>query len=252
MRSSLCRGFVVHQRRDAPVHGFRYGVFMLLLDLDELPALDARLRLFGCERPRVVSFRRRDHLGDPARSMRASIEDLLGRAGVPTPGGRIELLTHCRVAGYVFNPVSFFYCYDAAGALAAVVAEVNNTFGERHPYVLPVRDGTVWHEKKLMHVSPFFSMAGSYRFHLAPPGDDVVEARIDLWHGDHVALASRLSLRREPLSDGALARALVAFPFVTTKVIAAIHWQALRLWLKRAPVFTKPPYDPEAAKGESA
>jgi DUF1365 family protein len=253
MSSSLCAGWLTHQRRDAPGHGFRYALYMLLLDLDELPSLAARLRLFGCNRRRPVAFYDRDHLGDPGRPARANLEALLAAHGIHAPAGRILLLTHARVFGYVFNPISVFYCFDPEDRLVAAVAEVSNTFGERHPYVLEARDGgATWHEKKLLHVSPFFSMQGSYRFHLPVPSASGVEARVDLWHGDRLALAARLSLDRRPLTDAALARALCRYPFITAQVVAGIHWQAFRLWRKGAPVFSKPPYDPAAARRESA
>jgi DUF1365 family protein len=250
--SALYRGVVVHGRRIRPVHAFRYRLFMLLLDLDALPDLDRRLRLFGHNRGRPVSYRDADHLGDPSRSTRDNVEAFLRDGGLEVPGGPIFVLTHGRVFGYVFNPVSFFYCYDREGRLAAVVAEVNNTFGERHPYRLPVRDRAyVWHEKKLMHVSPFFSLDGTYRFELPPPGERL-EARIDLAHGGETVLASHLSLERRSLTDASLLGALARYPLMTASVIAAIHWQALRLWLKGARVWTKPPYDPEAARRRPA
>jgi DUF1365 family protein len=252
VNSALYRGFVTHRRTTGPAHGFRYDLYMLLLDLDELPELDDRLRLFGHNRARPVTFRDRDHLGDPQRKVRENLAALFEERRQPFPDGRVLLLTHGRVFGYVFNPVSFFYCHDSAGTLRAVVAEVNNTFGERHPYLLPVTGGaTVWREKKLMHVSPFFSMAGSYTFELPPPAERC-EAVIDLHHGATTVLATRLSLERRPLTDGALLRALARCPLVTVKVIAAIHWQALRLWMKGAKVWRKPRYDPETARNEPA
>jgi DUF1365 family protein len=133
-----------------------------------------------------------------------------------------------------------------------VGAEVNNTFGERHPYVLPVVEGrTVWLEKKLMHVSPFFSMAGSYRFELPAP-DEHLKLAVDLTQGGRTVMAGRLELRRLPLSDAALAKALLRYPLMTVQVTAGIHWEALKLWLRGARVWTKPPFDPEAARGEPA
>ena len=147
---------------------------MLLLDLDELPDLDRRLRLFGHNRRRALAFRDRDHLGDAPGPVRDKVEALLRREGIEPPGGRILLLTHPRVFGYVFNPVSFLYCYEPRGRLLVRVAEVSNTFGDRHAYA---GSRPAWGDKQLMHVSPFFPMAGSYLWDLPDPGPERVEAR---------------------------------------------------------------------------
>lgn len=249
-RSALYRGFVTHRRLTGPDHGFRYALYMCLLDLEELGELDRRVRLFGHNKRRPLGFYEADHLEGGTAPLRDSLEALFAREGVTWPGGRVELLTHCRVLGHVFNPISVFYCYGPGDELAAVVAEVNNTFGDRHPYVLPVEDGrAVWRHKKLMHVSPFFSLAGSYHFELPAPGPRL-EAVVDLTRGGRTELATRLSLERQPLDDTQLARALVRYPLVTLKVVAAIHWQALRLWWKGARFWSQPAYDPEAARGE--
>jgi DUF1365 family protein len=253
LRSSLCEGWISHERRDPPRHAFRYRVFLTLLDLDELPQLDRSLRLFGHGRARPVSFRDRDHLAATGRGIRADLEDAVRNAGHALPGGRVELLTHCRIFGYVFNPVSVFYCYDRAGRLELAVAEVNNTYGDRHCYVLPVEgDRFEWRAKKLMHVSPFFPPeAGTYRFELPPPGEGVALG-IDLTRGGETALRARASLTRRPLTDGALARALLRHPLVTLKVIGAIHFEAYRLWRKRARFWARPGYDPRHASGGPA
>jgi DUF1365 family protein len=247
--SSLCVGSVFHHRLDPPEHRFAYPLYMLLLDLDELPALDRRLWLLGHNRPRPLSFRDQDHLGSATIGVREKIETFLREEGIEPPGGRILLLTHPRVFGYVFNPVSFFYCYEPGGRLAARVAEVNNTFGDRHAYA---GSSGVWKDKKVMHVSPFFSLAGSYRWDLPEPDEGRVEARVDLTREGRPLLKARLTLRPEPLSDRALARALLLYPFMTLKVVAAIHFEALRLWRKGAPVFQVPAYDPESARREVA
>lgn len=248
--SGLYQGHVVHRRLAGPGHGFRYPLYMLLLDLDELGALDRRLRLFGHNRARPVGFNDRDHLDAGDDPTRAKLERTFAREGLPFPGGRVLLLTHPRVFGYVFNPVSFFYCFDAAGGLAAVVAEVNNTYGDRHCYVLTGHSGA-WDSKKLMHVSPYFSLAGTYRWELSPPGDHL-DVAVDLSQGGARVLTAGLHLERRPLSDAALLRALVTYPLMTASVIAAIHWEALRLRWKGAIFRDRPPYDPEAARGETA
>jgi hypothetical protein len=263
--SAIFTGLVTHERFAAPPHRFRYPVCLYLLDLDELPELDRRLRLFGWNRPRPASFRDGDHLGDPGRSLAGNLRAFVESQGQRWPGGRVLALTNCRVFGYVFNPLSLFYCFDGEGALRAVVAEVNNTFGDRHPYLLVVPDREppescrpgdrprfTWREKKVMHVSPFLSLDGTYVFDLEAPSDRV-RVRIDLTAGGATQLSATLALdRRMELSDAAIARSLLRYPFETMKVIGAIHWEALRLWRKRAPFWSRPPYDPDAARRRPA
>lgn len=253
-RSALYVGTVAHDRRHGPRHRFHYPLYMHLVDLDELPALDRSLRLFGHNRVRPVSFRDGDHLGEPGRPVAENVRAFVEREGLAWPGGRVLLLTHCRVFGYVFNPVSFYYCHDRDDRVAAIVAEVNNTFGERHCYLLgPATEVTppggprTWRDKKVFHVSPFFSLDGSYRFEMSPPGGEL-RVRIDLTVGDVPQFRATLALRRTPLDDRALARMLVRYPFMTAKVMAAIHWEALRLWRKGVPYWSKPRYDPEVAR----
>lgn len=252
LRSALCEGVVTHRRALAPRHAFRYRMFMALLDLDELDTLERSLALFGHHRSRPLRFRDDDHLAGSADGVRRDLEMAAGAEGIEMPDGRVELLTSCRVLGHVFNPVSFFYCYDREDRLRLVVAEVNNTFGDRHAYVLPVRGSYEWARKKLMHVSPFTRPdAGTYHFALPPPGERI-EAVVDLAAGGATVIATRLSLARRPLDDRAIASALLRFPFQTLKVVAAIHYEALRLWAKGAPFWPPPPYDPAAARGGPA
>jgi hypothetical protein len=259
-RSGLYTGVVTHRRLHGPAHGFGYPIYMHLLDLDELDAIDARLRLFGRNRRRPVAFHDADHFRDASRDIRENLRALVEADGVAWPGGRVSLLTHCRVFGYVFNPVSFYYCHAPDGRLAVIVAEVNNTFGDRHPYVLPVATaerheasqaagGTRyrWTAKKLMHVSPFFPIDGSYRWEFDEPGDRL-RARVDVTLRGERQFTAALALTRRELSDRGIAGALLRYPLVTVKVIGAIHWEALKLWLKGAPFHSQPPYDPEAAR----
>jgi len=252
-RSSVCEGWVSHRRHDRPGHGFRYRLFLTLLDLDELPALERELRLFGHNRHRPLSFRDGDHLAASGRGVRADLEETVRATGHAMPEGRVELLTNCRVLGYVFNPVSIFYCYGRDERLVLAVAEVNNTYGDRHRYVLPVGDSSFeWRTKKLMHVSPFFQPdAGTYRWELPPPAERV-SLGVDLTRGGETVLAARLSLDRRPLTDRALASALLRYPFMTVQVIGAIHFEALRLWRRGARFWERPPYDPELARGGPA
>lgn len=242
-------GRVMHERLSPQRHGFRYRLYMHRLVLDELPALSGRLRLLGINRWRPAAFFEADHLPG-AGTLRARVESRLRQAGVTAPVGTIELVTHCRVFGYVFNPASFFFCYGPDEALAAVVVEVNNTFGESHAYVLAVHDQPVT-AKKVFHVSPFMTLDGTYRFafEVSPSRLDV---RIDLYRTGRPVFVSRLALERRPLTDAGLALALLRYPLVTLAVTGRIHWQALRLWWKGATSYPKPPLDPEAARTGSS
>jgi DUF1365 family protein len=147
--------------------------------------------------------------------------------------------------------VSFFYCFDAHGALRYVVAEVNNTFGDTHPYLLERAGSDRYRTKKVLHVSPFFDMAGTYEWNLPVPGERI-EARCDLYHGETLSIASRLQMQRRPLSDAAIIECLAALPFMTLRVMFGIHFQALKLWLKGAPFHKAPVFDPVRAADEPA
>lgn len=260
-RSGLLVGRVSHSRLTPRAHAFAYDLFMLRLDLAEVAMLDARLRLFGTRWWKAVRFEPTDFMGlrrgtaamaDRLTALRAAVVAALTADGVTAAIGRIELVAHGRIAGYVFNPVSFFACYsEPDGVLAGVVADVHNTFGERHAYVLPVVRQSApgaWRQKKVFHVSPFFTLDGTYRFQMMF-ADDAVDIRIDLHTGGRPVFLSRLQLTQQPLTDGALARALTQFPAMSARVIGAIHWEALRLWRKGLPYLSKPAYDPARARG---
>ncbi len=241
MRSALYVGTVMHARRGAVRNVFRYPVYMTLLDLAEGPDLDRRLRLFGWNRAAVTSYHERDHLDVPA---------LLAAEGVDLgPGGRLEVLTNLRVLGYVFNPASFWWCRRADGSLAAVVAEVSNTFGERLPYVLvpaatsPARERLVWETEKRLHVSPFMSMDQRYTWWFSD-AEDRVAVRIDVHEEGMPDFVATLVARRVELTPRSLLAAIARQPLMPALVVARIHWQALRLKLKGAPFFRKPPFVP--------
>jgi DUF1365 family protein len=247
LRSSLYTGVLAHSRATPRPNAFRHPVAVFRLDLDELPQLERRLRLLGVERPNVVSLRARDHLGDPSRTVKENVVAFLASHGVELGDGRIELVTLLRVLGYVFNPVSFYYCHDADGALRWIVAEVNNTFGERLPYLLSVDDPDARlvrarHEKRL-HVSPFFGLDQEYRWELAPLGEEL-RIRIEVWEQGRRPFVAVLAGRRRELSDAELGRMLVRYPLLPAQVIAHIHLQALRLLAKGTPFHRKPPFVP--------
>lgn len=251
MNSALYRGHVMHQRVARLRHGFRYPIFMPLLDLDELGALDRGLRLFGYNRAAIVSYWDKDHLKMFEGSTRERLAQFFQACGETLPSGPVRLLTHPRILGYTFNPVSFFYCFDDTNTLRFVVPEVNNTFGDTHPYLLAADGADHWKTKKLLHVSPFFDMAGSYEWRLPAPGD-TLEARCDLHHGATLSLAARLSMHRTPLTDANLSLSLLRLPLMPMQVMFGIHWQALKLWFKGARFHRAPRYDPKRAAEEAA
>ena len=247
MQSCLYAGWVRH-RREAPVpHAFRYRLCLLYLDLAELPqALEGRW-LWSARRPALARWHRADHLGDPSRSLGDEVRELVENRTGRRPVGPIRLLTAPRVLGYGFNPVSFYYCWDAADrSLEAVVAEVNNTpWGERHCYVLPAassagRAGRLrFRFGKDFHVSPFLPMDMQYDWRFGTPGERLL-VHMENWRDGACRFDATMTLERVPISGTALADALLRYPLLPLKVTAAIYWQALRLWLKRAPFHTHP------------
>lgn len=244
--SGLYRGIVTHRRLRPRAHELRYRAFWLLLDLDEIDGLAARLRLFARGRPGLLSFHDADH-GEPgsALSLRAQIEARLAAAGIAFDGGAIRLLTLPRVLGYVFNPLSVYYCHRADGALTAVVYEVNNTFGERHSYVVPVAaedaaGGRIRQQcAKALYVSPFLDMDMAYGFRGAAPGE-TLKLAIEAADTSGPVLQAALTARRHELTDGAILATAMRLPFAGLRVIAAIHWEALKLWLKGVPLVPRP------------
>lgn len=231
--SAIYTGAVAHNRPGK--HRLRYRVFMLALDLDELAALDARLKLFAHNRGALLALFDRDHADRIEAPVRPQIETKLREAGIGWDGGRIVLLTMPRLFNYVFNPISVYFCWRKDGALAALVHEVSNTFGERHFYVLPARSsesGAIAQNcDKAFFVSPFLEMGLRYEFRVTPPGERAVVA-MTVKRGDAIALTASFAGERRELMDANLLRAWAGNPLMTLKVIAGIHWEALRMWTK--------------------
>ena len=230
--SALYRGRVGHSRLRPKRHQFEYRVFYGLFDIDELPTLDRRLRLFSFEKRNLFSLYRSDHGPDDGTSLRDWAEEQLGQAGIELDGGRIQLLAFPRVLGYVFNPISIWYCHDSSGELVAVMHEVRNTFGDKHTYVVPIPDGELRHEfAKELHVSPFMDMDSVYEFALTLPAERLSVGITQRDHDGPVLRAS-LAATRADMTDRNLLRLFITHPLVTIKAISAIHWEALRLWRK--------------------
>ena len=257
--SALYVGHVMHHRLRPRVHRLRYRLFSLLLDLDEIDTLAAQLRWFSRGRFNLLAFHDRDHGDGSARPLRAQAEALLAQAGI-AHGGPIRILTMPRIFGFAFNPLTMWFCHDRSGALSALIYEVNNTFGERHSYLLPVADDAGDDVRqattKRFHVSPFLPMAMTYSYRVRPPGDTLAVA-IAADDAQGPVLFAEQRARRRELTDAAMLGALASHPLLTVKVVVGIVWEALLLWLKRVPVHhhpgvapsgpvTFPPSSPEA------
>jgi DUF1365 family protein len=246
VKSCLYTGTVRHRRFVPRAHEFRYRIFMMMIDLAELPSLFDRFWLWSTRRPALARFRRGDYHGNESVSLDASIRELVASRLGTRPAGPIRLLTHLRYFGHNFNPVSFYYVYDAADThVETVVAEITNTpWKERHAYVLSVSRtaGSAriarWHFPKAFHVSPFMPMQMSYDWRLSEPRESVT-VHMECWQ-EAKHFDATLILQRRAITHASLAHALLAFPFITVQVLTAIYWQALRLWLKRIPLFTHP------------
>lgn len=245
MDSGLYVGTLRHRRFRPAGHEFSYPIFMAMLDIDRLPELMKISPFTSYNRWNWASFHERDHFGDARLPLRERLRADAAARGITLPDGRIFLLTHLRYLGYCFNPVSFYYCYGAGGALEMVLAEVNNTFGETCNYWLHTgnerrsANAKRYETRKVFHVSPFMGLGLAYTWIFTPPGERLV-AHMNTLEDGHTFFDATLALRQRPWSASALHGVLARFPWMTAKVVAAIHWQALRLWGKRVPFVPHP------------
>ena len=237
--ATLYAGHVVHKRLRPRAHGFRYRVFAALLDVDRIDEAAASCRIFSRGRTNLVSFFDRDHGRGDGTPVAEHVRRELAAAGLADAGARITLLCYPRILGFVFNPLSVYFCHRAGGELGAVIYEVSNTFCERTSYIIPVADGRapVFAQRcaKAMYVSPFTEAAGSYGFHVRPPAGEVVVG-VDFREAQAPVLKTHFRGARASFSDRSLIAMLARHPMMTAKVVGAIHFEAARLWAKGVPV----------------
>lgn len=247
MHSCIYEGQVKHSRTQPAVHEFSYRLFMMYLDLDELPTLFRKRWFWSTSGPALARFRRFDHLGAEDQPLAESVRELVEKETGQRPGGPIRLLTNLAYFGYCFNPVSFYYCFAEDGeTVEFIVGEVNNTpWGERDTYIMDCRNKDMtsvswrFQPAKKMHVSPFMPMELEYNWVLSAPTGRLSVFMANSRNGKRF-FGATLNLNRTPISGASLARVLFRFPFMTARIMLAIYWQALRLWIKRCPVYKHP------------
>ena len=253
MKSCLYVGHIQHRRHLPKRNEFNYRTYMLFLDLDELPKVFDPFWLWSTKRPALAWFRRQDFHGNPTRSLSECVRDTVFKHTAQRPTGPIRLLTQLRVFGYSFNPVSFYYIYDASDTkLEFIMAEITNTpWNQRYCYVLNIQDIDQhptaalthsirqWHFTKQFHVSPFMPMNMDYDWRFSSP-NEMLRVHMENWMDGHKHFDATLTLQRQPLSSKTLALSLLSIPFISLKVITLIYWQALKLLLKGVPFYTHP------------
>ncbi len=250
MTPCIYRGTVSHERFQPRTHRFNYRVSSWFIDLDDLPRLNRWHRLTGYNRFALWSIHDADHgllddesTGQTGNSTRQQINQLVQQQCGERPA-RVRMLCFPRFLGYAFNPLAIFYCYDDQGCLMAMVHQVTNTFHQRHCYVIPVNrlaadQNIEQRAEKVFYVSPFMQRSGHYLFYLQPPASKL-QVQIDYCDDKQVLLSARLSGQRKPFALTSLFAEALRTPFLSAKVVAAIHWQALRLWLKKIPLTSRP------------
>ncbi len=241
LASCIYEGTIVHKRLTPRQHAFAYRVFTLCLDVDEIERIDRSLRFFSRGKRNLLGFRDAD-LGAPGPdSVGAKARRLLDRSGLRPFGARIELVCYPRILGFVFNPLSVYFCRNDAGTVGAVIYEVTNTFGERKSYVIPVLGDCAAIAQdcgKEMYVSPFTGASGHYGFHCISPSDRVVIG-VNFREAGQPVLKTYFRGERRPLNDRTIVRLMARYPLMTVKVFGAIHFEAARLWAKGVPVVTR-------------
>ena len=243
LQSSLYQTRISHRRRRPKKHQLTYGAFYLLLDLDELDRMHRKLKWFSYNSFNIFSFHDRDHGPGTSEPLRPWIEHHLKEAGVDLEGGSIQVLCIPRILGYVFNPITVYYCYHKDGAMQAVLYQVSNTFGQRHSYLFTVDetpDGLLQHScDKRFFVSPFMEVTGRYKFSIRRPGKELY-LHIRQTDQEGPLLDAWVNGTKSHISDRTLLSTLLRYPLLTLKVIAGIHWEALQIWLKGIGLVKRP------------
>lgn len=245
LASAIYTGRIRHRRLAPKAHRLDYRLFMLYIDLDELPDLFTKRRFWSLNRRNLASFWRRDYFKPEVADLKQAILDFASdQLGRPVQGS-VRMLTHLRYFGHCFNPVTFYYIFEQ-GQLSVIVPEINNTpWNERFAYVLPIteaqQDGKLWSffPDKAFHISPFMSMEQSYRWQFQQPGEQLV-ANLESYEQDQKIFDATLVLTRQPLNQNNLQRVLVHYPLMTLKVVWGIYYHALQLWLKKVPLYKHP------------
>jgi uncharacterized protein len=242
----LYRADVMHARLKPFGHRFNYKVFNILVDIADLNSASQQSVFFSVNRLNLLSFHERDHASKDSASLKSYIDNLLANAGLASPPSRVLLLCYPRLLGFVFNPISVYFCYDQNEAFVACIYEVRNTFGQRHTYVAKVEEGELSDaglrqtRMKLFHVSPFVGMEAAYEFRVLPPGEKV-RLRILETEGGVPVLSATIIGKQKPLTSRNIFIECVRAPLMTLKVVAGIHYEALKLWLKGARYQSIPP-----------
>jgi uncharacterized protein len=237
--AALYRCEITHARAHPVRRTFRYRSYLWLADLDDLPQVPLPLRP-------LAQFRAGDHLGGGDRPLRAVVDTYLAGHGIDLLGGRVHMLSHARVLGHVFNPLTVYWCHRADGTLAAVIAEVHNTYGQRHAYLLHPDGRGRAETGKDFYVSPFLPVAGRYRLHLPQPGS-TLRLSVTLHLGGRTVLAASVTGTRRTYTPWRLFGYALRYPWVTAQVSALIRWQGIRLAARRLPIFPRPAHNAQEA-----
>jgi uncharacterized protein len=245
LASCLYQGEVTHRRVQPLSHGLKYNVYNLFIDIDELPSLGKSLRLFSYNAFNLFSINDRKHGPGDGTPISQAIWRMAKSTATRQPIARIFMFCYPRVLGFVFNPLTVYYGFDAQDGLQLMIYEVNNTFGERHTYVIPVDDTLAQSAPKQFHVSPFNKVEGAYRFSVSQPGD-MLRLGISLETDGKPCLKAWFAGERKPLTDANLLRSFLSLPLLPLKVFGGIHWEALKLWMKGLPLRRKPAPPPES------